>query len=95
MDLRIIPALELAHGTGLSVQELLLTPSELRDTVSQSRQGRILAKIPMKLHWDQTVDFEGKSRVFNFKSLYLRTQMELERVLWLKVRLRELVRPLG
>ena len=39
MDLRIIPALELAHGAGLSAQELLLTPSELRDTVSQSPQG--------------------------------------------------------
>ena len=95
MDLLIIPAVQLAHGAGLWVQELLLTPSELRDTVSQSRQGRILAKIPMKLHWDQTVDFEEKSRVFNFKSLYLRAQMELERVLWLKVRLHELVRPLG
>ena len=66
-------------------QELLLTPSEVEDTVSRN------AKIPMKLHWVQTLIFHEKSRVFDFETMYLRAQMKLEGVLGLKVRLRELV----
>ena len=49
----------------------------------------------MKLHWVQTLDFHEKSRVVNFETLYLRAQVELEGVLVLKVRLRELVGAVG
>ena len=54
-----------------------------------------MPNIPMKLHWVQTLDFHEKSRVFDFETLYLRAQMELEGVLGLKVRLRELVGAVG
>ena len=45
----------------------------------------------MKFHWIETMDFHEKPSVVDSETLYLRAQMELEGVLGLKVRLRELV----
>ena len=75
----------LAKILGVCTIELLQTPSESGDTVSQSRQGGIHAKIPMKLHWVETLDFHEKSRVDDFETLYLRAQMEFGGVLCCKV----------
>ena len=79
----MVPSLNTYKTELVCTQALRLTPSELEDTVSQSRQCRIHAKIPMTLHWVQTLDFHGKSSVVDFETLYLRAQMELEGVLGL------------
>ena len=83
--LQFIPSSYLDKILGLCTKELLQTPSELGDTVSQSRQGGIHTKIPMKLHWVETLGFDEKSRVADFETLYLRAQMEFGGVLWCKV----------
>ena len=86
---------KLAKILVLWTKELLQTPSELGDTVSQSRQCGIHAKIPMKLHWVETLDFHEKSRVADFETLYLRAQMEFGGALWCKVRVFYLTKMVG
>ena len=78
--------LSVAKILGLCTKELLRTPSEPGDTASQSRQRGIHAKIPMKLHWVETLHFHEKSRIVDFETLYLRAEMEFGGVLWSKVR---------
>ena len=62
-----------------STKELLQTPSELRDTVSQSWTLG-------KFQWNSLVMRQWNliriSLVVNFVTLYLRAQMEFEGVLW-------------
>ena len=80
---------------GLCTKELLQTPSELGDIVAQSQQGRILTKIPMKFHWIETMEFHEKPSVVDSETLYLRAQLELEGVLWCKVRIFYLTKMVG
>ena len=71
---------------GLCTKELLQTPSDLGDTVSQSRQPVIFHENPVSQSNEISLRFWEGFDVVDFQTLYLRAQMEFEGVLWCKVR---------
>ena len=82
----IVLALQLAHGAGLRAQELLLTPSELRDTVSRSWKPLIFHQNPVSHPIVISLGFSWRSGLVKFEGRYLGAQMEFGGVLWCKVR---------
>ena len=80
---KIVLAFQWAHGDGLRAQGRLLTPSELGDTVSQSRQHLIFHENPVSEPNVMSLGFWHGFDLADFETLYLRGQMELEGILGL------------